>query len=126
MRRAPVGAVHRLEGRRLRADTEREERAQQDLSLAPIDGRLYVQPPRPGVELVGLIHRRASPTAVYAHRGSQGPVFHIPKAGDRGELLPFKLVVLVYVPRVPLARLVRVGPELVAAPGQDLAPRRLL
>src|SRR5215207_4875262 len=126
VRRALVGTVHRLEGRRFGAGVEREERTQQNLPLVAFDGRLYVQPPRPGVELVGLTHGRASSTAVHAPRGSQGSAFHIPKAGDRGDLLYLELVVLVYVPRVPLARLVRVGPELVAAPGRNLAPRLLV
>jgi hypothetical protein len=95
VRRALVGTVHRLEGRRFGADVEREERTQQNLSLVALDGRHYVQPPRPGVEHAGLTHGRASPTAVHAPRGSQGTAFHTPKAGDRGALLSFELVVLV-------------------------------
>ena len=86
----------------------------------PVDVRLYVQASRAGEEPVGLRDGRASPPADHAHGGAERPVLHDLDAFDAGDLLPLLLVPFVHVPRLPVAGLVRVGPELVGASVQDL------
>src|SRR5215207_1047594 len=50
----PYGAVHRLEGRFVRAHGQREECPQEDLPLVPLDVRLDVHTPGAGWKPVGL------------------------------------------------------------------------
>src|SRR5215210_2544333 len=83
--------------------------------------RLDVHASRARAKLVGLAYRGASPNTRNLHRGAQGTILLGPEARDVGNFLPFWLVAFVYVPRVPLARLVRVCPKLIAAPVQNLA-----
>src|SRR5918999_2190672 len=120
MRRPPYGPEHRLAGGLVGADGEREERSEQNPSLVPVDVRLYVQASRAGEEPVGLRDDRASPSADHAHGGAERSVLHNLDAFDAGDLLPLLLVPLVHIPRLPVAGLVRVGPELVGASVQDL------
>src|SRR5919107_265816 len=120
MRRPPHGPEHRLAGGLVGADGEREERSQEDPPLVPADVRLYVQASRAGEEPVGLRDGRASPSADHAHGGAERSVLHNLDAFDAGDLLPLLLVPLVHIPRLPVAGLVRVGPELVGASVQDL------
>src|ERR671917_1518429 len=121
MRRPPQGPEHRLAGSLVGADGEREERSEQNPSLVPVDVRLYVQASRAGEEPVGLRDDRASPSADHAHGGAERPVLHDLDAFDAGDLLPLLLVPLVHIPRLPVAGLVRVSPELVGASVQDLS-----
>src|SRR5215203_5589647 len=120
MRRPTQGAEHRLAGGLVGADGEREEGSEEDPPLAPVDVRLYVQPSRAGEEPVGLRDGRASPLPDHTHGDPEWPVLCDLDALDAGDLLPLLLVPLVHVPRLPVAGLVRVGPELVGASGQNL------
>src|SRR5829696_2303217 len=120
MCRPPESPEHRLAGTLVGVDGEREESSQEDPSLVPVDVRLYVQPSRAGEEPVGLRDGRASPLPDHTHGDPEWPVLCDLDALDAGDLLPLLLVPLVHVPRLPVAGLVRVGPELVGASGQDL------
>src|SRR5918992_1338296 len=120
MRRPPQGPEHRLAGSLVGADGEREERSEQDPPLVPVDVRLYVQASRSGEEPVGLCDGRASPPADHAHGGPERPPLRDLDAHYGGDLLPLLLVPLVHIPRLPVAGLVRVSPELVDASGQNL------
>jgi hypothetical protein len=102
------------------ADGEREERPEENPPLAPVDVGLYVQASRAGEEPVGLRDGRASPPPDHTHGGAERPAFQDLDALYRGDLLPLLLVPLVHIPRLPVAGLVRIGPELVGASVQDL------
>ncbi len=121
VRRPPLGAVHGLEGCLVGADAQGEERPQKHLALVPRDLRLHIQTPGACAQPVGLHHARAPPPPLDAHRGAQRAVLDHLDGPVSSELLPLQLVVLVYVPGVPLARLVHVRPQLVAPPVQNLA-----
>src|SRR5215210_7743920 len=87
----------------------------------PIDARLDVQAPRAGEQLVRLGDKGPAKAALDSHRAAQGPCLHDLDAGGAGDLSSLPLVVLVYVPGVPIGRLVCVDSQAVAAPVEDLA-----
>src|SRR5919199_584365 len=123
VRRMLCDAVHRLEGGFVGADAHGEERPQQYLPLVPVYVRLDVQAPRGGEQTVGLRYARSSPASLDPHRGAQGSILHDLHALTPEDLLPLHLVVPVYVPGIPVGRLVHAGPEPVAVPVEDLALR---
>src|ERR671910_66358 len=87
----------------------------------PVDARLDVQAPRPGEQLVRLGYTGAAKAALDSHRAAQGSFLHDLDAGGAGDLISLPHVVLVYIPGIPIGRLVRVDPEAVAAAVEDLA-----
>jgi hypothetical protein len=87
----------------------------------PVDARLDVQAPRPGEQLVRLGYTGPAKAALDSHRAAQGSFLHDLDAGGAGDLISLPLVALVYIPGIPIGRLVRVDPQAVATAVEDLA-----
>src|SRR5207245_1491090 len=108
-----------------RADREREARLGQPAAIVPVEARVEVDPRRAGPQADVLDDARVAERALDADRRPVRPVLHeLHRAA--GELDALVGVGRVELPGVPLARLVDVGPDLVAAPVEYLAPRPLV
>ena len=110
-----------------RPHPRRRQRAQQRAAVAPVDMRADVQPPAVGGQADLLHDARVAPAPADAKAGIMRAGGGDFQALQRGDFLAALRVILLDVPCVPVARLVlRVDPELIAAPVQRLAPARLV
>ena len=126
MGRAADDAVRAFEGGGVGADGERKARLQEDAPLVPVDVGLEFEAGRVGPEAAGLHDRAVAEAAGDADGGAVRAASRRPRPRDGGDLLALARVVVLDVPGVPVARLVDIGPDLVAATGQRLAAGALV